>query len=167
MIASNITVIIAANCDDVLAFLQEVALKATQVLAEPLLLQSYMHETSWFRQWVVRNLKQPAPQNTIAPQYQSSIMGFLSEVVTRLKNAEGLCPVVASEHDADMILPHTDTQVIIADSVVNRLTILLVPPPSTYHFINAHNATKLQTNCMLTYFVNNTFLLSAFCQALK
>ena len=48
---------IAANCDNVLALLQVVALKSLQLLAEPLSLQADKRTNIWFCQWKDINLK--------------------------------------------------------------------------------------------------------------
>ena len=42
---------IAAECDNVLAFLQAVAIKAQQVLEAPLSMQADKCTRNWFRQW--------------------------------------------------------------------------------------------------------------------
>ena len=56
--ACNAIVGIAAECDNVLAFLQVVSLKATQVLAAPLSLQAYTCARNWFHQWENRHVTQ-------------------------------------------------------------------------------------------------------------
>ena len=97
----NATDRIAAECDDVLAFLLAVALKSRQVMVAPLSLRAYKRATSWFCQWSDRNLKHQAPPHKAAPQYHSGLTGFLSEVSTCLQNSESLLPVVIVQREAD------------------------------------------------------------------
>ena len=81
---------LTANCEKIITLLQVVALKAPQVQAVPLSLQSYKRATGWFCQWEDRNLKNQAPPNKATPQDQSGQTGFLSGVATRLQNKEAL-----------------------------------------------------------------------------
>ena len=52
---------IAANFDDILLFLQAVALKSPQVQAAPLSLRAYKRVTGWSLQWEDSNLKRQTP----------------------------------------------------------------------------------------------------------
>ena len=45
-------------------------------------------------------------------------------------------------------------------------TITKTPPPTTHRFLNAWNATKLQTDCALTYVGHTKYLPTSLCQAL-
>ena len=49
--ARDATEIITADCDNILAFLQAVALKSPRIQAAPLLLRADKRETGWFLQW--------------------------------------------------------------------------------------------------------------------
>ena len=49
--------VIAACCNDILAFLQAVALKATRFQEAPLSLKADKRATGWFCQWEDSNLK--------------------------------------------------------------------------------------------------------------
>ena len=85
---------IAADCNNVLKFLQEISLKAPQVLMLLLLLRADKRAIRWFCQWSYRNLKHHATLHRTAPQYNSGLKGVLSEVEMRLQNAEALSPAI-------------------------------------------------------------------------
>ena len=59
---------IAANCDDILAFLQAVALKALRVQAAPLSLRADKHMAGWFCQWTDSKLKHQIPPTSLHPK---------------------------------------------------------------------------------------------------
>ena len=86
MTVRDATVRIAANCYDILAFIQALALKAPRVLAAPLLMQADKRATSWFHQWAKIDLKQQVTLQNTAPQDHSGLTGVLSEDETRLQN---------------------------------------------------------------------------------
>ena len=84
---------IADDCDDILAFLQAVAVKYPRVLAS-LSLPADKRARVWFQRWTDVNLpKLPTP----APQDHLGLMGVLTNVATRLHTAEALRPVVAAQ----------------------------------------------------------------------
>ena len=56
--AHDATVGIAADCNNVLMFLQAVALKSQRLLVSVLSLRAYKRSTGWFCHWVDRHLKQ-------------------------------------------------------------------------------------------------------------
>ena len=170
--ASNARDRIAADFNNILAFLQAVALKAPRVQAAPLSLQAYKRATGWFRQWADINLKFQVPPNKAASQDHSVLTGVFSEVATYMQNKEALCPVAAAQHEADREmhgwdhLPPTSRRVILTPSAADGLTILSAPPPSIHCFLNTRNATELQADCALTYSGNNIFLSTGFYQTL-
>ena len=100
--ARNVTVGIAANCDNVLTFLFVVAIKAPQVVEVPLLLRADKRSTRWFRQWLDSNLEHHRTPHKTVLQDHSGLKGVLSEVATRLQNVGDLRPVVASQCNTDM-----------------------------------------------------------------
>ena len=154
--ARNATDRIEADCDNIFAFLQAVALKSPQVQAAPLILRVYKHITGWLRQWADINLKRKELQDKAVPQDHSIIMGDLSEVSMQLWNAEALHPVVAAQREEDREtrswyrLPPTSQRVILAVGAADGITITLAPPLSIHYFLNAHNTTALQAHCALT-----------------
>ena len=77
------TVGVAADCNDILAFLQAVALKLLRVMAAPLSLRADLRATSWFYQWLGKNLIQKTIHKT-TPQDHSVLTKVLSEVLMRL-----------------------------------------------------------------------------------
>ena len=87
--AANTLATIADYCDDVLAFLQAVAVKSTRVLAAPLSLCADKHAHVWFQQWTDANLPKPP---TLAPQDHLGLTGVLTDVTTRFHTAEALHP---------------------------------------------------------------------------
>ena len=96
----------------------------------------------------------------------------LTDVATRLKTAEALHPVVASQREAEKEtkgwdrLPPTAQRVILAASATNRTSILTSRPPTIHCFLNVRNAMSLQADCSLTYTGNNIYLPNSFCKAL-
>ena len=73
---------IVHDCDDVLAFLQAVAVKSPQVVSAALSLCADKHARVWFHQW--SNINLPTSANT-APQYHAGLTGVLSDVATRFQ----------------------------------------------------------------------------------
>ena len=69
---------IAANCDDILAFLQDVAVKSPRIIAAPLSLCADKRARVWFCRWAGNNL----PPTTNTPQEHRRLMGVLSDVAT-------------------------------------------------------------------------------------
>ena len=165
---------IAADCDNIIVFLQVVALKSRQVQAAPrvqaalLSLRADKRATRSFRQWRDSKLKLQALPNKAAPQDHSGLTGFLIEVATHLQNAKSLCPVIAAQREADREkrgwyrLLSTSQRVILSASTANRLTILSAPPPSIHRFLNVRNSIALQADCAPTYSGTNIFLPTAF-----
>ena len=83
------------------------------------------------------------PPHKAAPQDHSGLTGVLSEVATRLQNAESLLHVVAAQRKADREtrgwyrLLQTAQWLILAASTSDGLTIPSAPPPSIHRFLNA------------------------------
>ena len=78
----------AADCDDILVFLQAVVVKAPWVAAAPLMLRADKRARAWFCCWLVHH---PAPLSTpliVEPQYYSGLTEVLSDVAICIKNAE-------------------------------------------------------------------------------
>ena len=89
---------ITANCNNVLVFFQEVALKAPQEMAAPLLLRADKRSQNWFRKWAALHIRpHPSPHKN-APQDHSSLTGVLSEVAMYLQNEESLHHDVVAHH---------------------------------------------------------------------
>ena len=86
------------NCDDVLAFLQAIAVKSSRVTADPLSIRADNRTRVWFCRWTYTNL--PTPPKT-APQDHMGLTGILADVATRLHTAEALCPVVDARCKAE------------------------------------------------------------------
>ena len=89
---------IADNCNNILAFLQSVAVKSPRVIATPLSLRTNKQARVWFCWWY--NINLPASSQT-SPQDHTGIMVFLSDVATRLKSVEALHPVAAEQHNVE------------------------------------------------------------------
>ena len=89
---------IADNCDNVLAFLQAVAVKSQRVTAKPLSLLMYKCARTWLRCWTDTNL--PTPPN-LDPQDHMGLTGVLTDVAIRLQTAELLLLVVSAQGKAE------------------------------------------------------------------
>ena len=119
-------------------------------------------------------MKCQEPPNKGAPQYHSRLTGVLSEVETRLQNAEALHPDIPAQSKADKEtlgwdrLPPTAQRVILALSMDDGITITSVPPTSIHSSLNMRNVMEIQANCTLTYSGNNIFIFlpTTLCQAL-
>ena len=88
---------ITADCNEIFEFLQAVAVKSYQIIANPLLLHEDKRACIWLRRWPGNNLSPP----TNAPQDHTGLTVFLSDVAMRLQNSEFLSPVVAEQCNAD------------------------------------------------------------------
>ena len=156
----------AVNCDDVLAFLQAVAVKYPRVIAAQLSLGADKKSRVWFQRWTAVHLpKPPMP----APQDHTGLTDVLADVATRLHTAEALRPVVAAQRKMDKEtkgwdrLPPTAQRVILAASATTGTSIPKSPPPTIHRFLNARNTTALQADFSLTYAGNNLYLPTSFC----
>ena len=89
---------ITDNCDEVLEFLQAVAIKSPWFIPAPLCLCADKRTRVWFRSRT--EIKLPTPLKP-APQDHMDLTGVLTDVSTRLYTAEELCPVVAAHHDVE------------------------------------------------------------------
>ena len=89
---------IVDDCNNVLAILQEVAVNSLQVIDATLSLFTEKRACVWFRRW--SNINLPVSANTV-PQDHAGFTVVLSDVTTRLQNAEALLPVIASHYEAD------------------------------------------------------------------
>ena len=142
-------VTIADNCDDVLAFLQDVAFKSPRVTTLPVSLSADKRARVWFRRWIDINLPTPPKPYT---KYHMGLTGVLNDVATRLHTAESLRPVVNAHREAEKEtkgwdrLPPTGQRIIPVASNNNRTSIPTSPPPTIHHFLNARNATALQAD---------------------
>ena len=79
--AAKMLATIANDCDDVLAFLQAVAVKSPRALAAPLSLCVDKRERVWFQRWTDVNLTKPP---TPSPQEHLGLTDVLTDVATRL-----------------------------------------------------------------------------------
>ena len=133
---------IADNCDDVLAFLQAVAIKYHQVIAAPFSLRVDKRTQVWFQRWTDVNLPKPPKP---APQYHLGLTGILTNVTTRLHTAEALHPVVSTQREAEKEtkgwdpLPPTSQRAILAASATTRTSVPTSPPPTIHLFLNSRN----------------------------
>ena len=159
----------AVDCDDVLAFLQAVAVKSPRVIAAPLSICSDNKARVWFQRWTDVHLPKPF---TPATQDHMGLTDVLTDATTRLHTAEALRPVVATHCETDKEtkgwdrLPPTAQGVILAARATTATSIPKSPPPIIHRFLNARNATALQANSSLTYAGNNLYLPTSFCQAI-
>ena len=99
--ACNVMDKIAANCDDILEFLQVVMVKALWVVAVPILLRMNKCVWVWFRLWSAHQLVSLYTPLATAPQDHTGLTGFLSNITTRLQNEESIRPVIAEQRGAD------------------------------------------------------------------
>ena len=115
------------------------------------------------------NLPKPP---TPAPQNHLGLTDVLTDVATRLHTAKALRTVVAAHREMDKEtkgwdrLPPTSQRVILAASTTTGTSIPTLPSPTIHRFLNARNATALQSGFLLTYAGNNIYLPTSFCQAL-
>ena len=141
---------IAVDCDDVLAFLQAVAVKSPRVLAAPLSLRADKRARVWFQQWTDVNLPKPP---TPAPQDHMDLTDILTDVATRMHTAEALRPIVSVQREMDKEtkgwdrLPPTAQRVILAASATTGTSIPTSLPPTIHRFLNARNVLALQADC--------------------
>ena len=160
---------IADDCDNVLAFLQAIAVKSPRVIVAPLSLLADKHARIWSQQWTDVNLPKPP---TLSPQDHLGLTGVRTNVATRLHTAEALRPVVAAQPKAEKetkgwdCLPPKAQRVILVASATTGTSISTSLPPTIHCFLNAINVTALQDDCLLTYAGNNIYLPTSFCQAL-
>ena len=89
---------IAVDCNDVLAFLQVVAVKPYRVLAAPLSLRADKRARVWFQRWTDVNLPKPL---TPASQDHMGLTDILTDLATRLHTAKALCPVAAAQREME------------------------------------------------------------------
>ena len=76
--AHNMTDKIAADCNDILAFIQASALKEPGVMAAPLLLRGDKRVWNWFRKWESVHITPHPATYKIVLQDHSGLTGFLS-----------------------------------------------------------------------------------------
>ena len=140
---------ITDDCDDVLAFLQAVAVNSPRVIAAPLSLCPDKRARVWFQRWTDVNIPNP-PKS--APQDHLGLTGVLTNVANRLHTVEALRPVVATQREAEKEtkgwdrLPPTAQRVILAASATTGTSIPTSPPPTIHRFLNVRNATALQAD---------------------
>ena len=157
------------DCNNVLAFIQAVAVKSPRVIAAPLSLRADKRARIWFRCWTYINLPTPPKPD---PQDHIGITGVLTDVATWLHTAKALRPVISDQREAEKEtkgwdrLPPTEQRVILTASATTGTSILTSTPPTIHRFLNARNVTALQANCSLTYAGNNIYLPTYFCQVL-
>ena len=141
---------ITDDCDNILAFLQAVAVKSPRVLAAPLSIRADKRARVWFQRRTDVNLPKPP---TPAPQEHLGLTGVLTDMVTRLHTAKLLCPVVAAQCEAEKEtkgwdrLPPTAQRVILAVSATTGTSIQTSPPPTIHRFLNTRNTTALHADC--------------------
>ena len=140
---------IADNFDNVLAFLQAVAIKSPQVTAAPLSIHAEKRARVCLCCWIDTNL---TTLPNLYPQDHMDLTGVFTNVSTRLQIAEALHPVAAAHRKAekqtkgwDRLAP-TAQCVILAASATNVTSILTSPPPTLHRFIKVRNATALQAD---------------------
>ena len=151
--------------NNVLDFLQAVAVKSPRILAAPLSLHADKRVRVWFQLWTDVNFpKPPAP----ASKYHLGLTGVLTDVATRLYTAEALRPVVTAQSKTeketkglDRLSP-TAKRVILVASATTVTYIPTSPPPTIHCFLNARNLMALQADFSLTYSGNNIYLPTSF-----
>ena len=131
---------IADNCDNVLAFLQVVAVKSPRVVAAPLSLRADNRARVYLRCWADINLPTlPKPD----PQDHMGLTGVLTKVTTSFHAAEALCPVVTAQREEEKetkgwdCLQPTAHCIIMAASATTGTSILTFPPPTIHRFLIA------------------------------
>ena len=155
---------VTSDCDNILAFLQAVAVNSPWIIVAPLSLCTDKHVRFWFCRLAGNNL----PHTTNAPQDHRGLMGVLSDIVTQIQHAKALCRVVGAQRKAYKetkvwdCLPPTETRVILAESASNGTSIPTSPPPTIYRLLNASNTTALQADCALNYAGHNIHLPTSF-----
>ena len=87
---------ITADCNNVLALLQSVAVKSPRIIATLLSLHTDKRACIWFCRWAGNNL----PPTTNAPQDHRRLTGVLSDVATGIQHTKALRPVVATQDKA-------------------------------------------------------------------
>ena len=85
--ARDATDVITANCDNILAFLQAVALKALRVQTAPLSLRADNCARGWFCQWMDIHIIQHPTHHKNAPQDHSGLTRVLVLIAMRFQNA--------------------------------------------------------------------------------
>ena len=156
--AAEMLATIADDCDNVLVFLQAVAIKYPRVLLAPLSLLTDKNALVWFQRWIDVNLPKLL---TPAPQDHLGLTGVLTDVTTQMHTAKALRTVVAAHREMDKEtkgwyhLPPTAQYVILAASATAGTSILISPLPTIHRFVNARNMTALQADFLLTYSRNN------------
>ena len=152
-VAKTLTTI-EEDFNNVLAFLQAVAIKSPQVIAAPLSLRADKRVRVWFQRWIDINLltlAKPAPQDHLG------LTGVRTDVATQLHTAEALHPIVAAQREAEKEtkgwgrLPPTTQRVILEASATTRTSIPNAPPLTIHGFLNLRNGKALQADCSLTY----------------
>ena len=98
MAAAKTLASIADDCDNVLAFLQAVAVESPRVLAAPLSLCMDKRVRVWFQRCTDVNLTKPP---TSAPQDYLGFTDVLTDVATRMHTAEVLRPAVAAQREME------------------------------------------------------------------
>ena len=98
------------------------------------------------------------------PQYHTLLTGVLSDVATQLQKSEDLRPVIMAQNKADKEMKgwyHLSLEgqrVILLASASGGTSIPTSPLPTIHQFLNANNATALQSDCALTYAGHNIYL---------
>ena len=126
-----------------LVFTQSIAAKSPRVIAGQIYLCVDKLTQIWFRRWSRNSL--PSPAKT-APQYRMGLTVVLSDIATRLQNAEALFPIVTAQNEEgkeamgwDHFNP-TAQQVILAASATSGTSIPTSSPSTIHFFLKARNA---------------------------
>ena len=85
--ARDATDAISADCNDILALLQAVAVKALRVAAIPILMCADKRTGDWFHQWSAHHLEPLSTLLTTTPQDNFGLTVVLRNVMTGLQNA--------------------------------------------------------------------------------
>ena len=94
---TEILATITDDCDNILAFLQAVAVNSPQGTAVPLSLRADKRARVWFCWRADTNL--PTPTKPV-PQDHTALMGVLTDLATRLQTTEAPCPVATGQREA-------------------------------------------------------------------
>ena len=126
---------ITDDCDNVLVFLQDVAVKSPQVIRTLLSLHADKCTHDWFRRLTDTNLLKPSKP---APKDHIDFMGVLTDKATKFHTSEALFPVIATQHKAENetkvgdCLPPTSQRVILTASATNGTSIPTSPLPTIH-----------------------------------
>ena len=129
-VTSNETNAIAADCNNILAFLQTIAVKLPRVETGPLSLRADKWAKDWFRKWFSHHLAPLTTPISSTPHDYLVLKGLLIDVASWLQNEEATHPVIWAQLRVDQDtkgwdrLPPMSQRVILAVISLEGLNIL-------------------------------------------